>query len=161
MIPKNAIIANLPFLISFTFIASMSFLPIPIGLNEPPGYAGLPVPPIPFSKPAKDCFVLKPGLAYSVNLLISTKFIMHTMTQNNAVGGAQKSYEPCAGMIPFLNQTTAVESGMKPFIVSGAVAPATPSIAHLPWITSAYANHPGLMKPPAPSGSDKPSGSKP
>ena len=22
---------------------------------------------------------------------------MHTMTQNNAVGGAQKSYEPCAG----------------------------------------------------------------
>ena len=36
--------------------------------------------------------------------------------------------------------------------------PATPSIAQRPWITSEYASHCGLTNPPAPSGSDMPSG---
>ena len=45
--------------------------------------------------------------------------------------------------------------------ISGAMMPAAPSMAHRPWMTSEYASHLGLTKPPAPSGSESPSGSNP
>ena len=66
-------------------------------------------------------------------------------------------------MAPEVNQTRPVDSGMMPMPprISGATMPATPSIAQRPWITSEYASHWGFTKPPAPSGSDMPSGSKP
>nr|GME13063.1 elongation factor Ts, mitochondrial [Ipomoea batatas] len=85
--PRMANIANLPFFTSFSFKSFIDFssFPNPRGLKRgPPGYAGSPEPPKPFSSPRKYCFPIEPGFAQSWNLRCSAN-PMRAISRTNRV----------------------------------------------------------------------------
>ena len=65
---------------------------------------------------------------------------------------------PAGGITLVWNQRTLVSCGMMPAPprISGATHPAAPSMAQRPLMISPYCSHSGVMKPPAPSGSERP-----
>ncbi|KVI08743.1 hypothetical protein Ccrd_012864 [Cynara cardunculus var. scolymus] len=114
----------------FNSFIDFSSFPNPNGLKKgPPGYAGFPDPENPFSRPKKYCFPMEPGLYQSWNLRCSAK-PMSAISITNRV--------PAGGMTPVWNHGRAVSAGMRPSFpkISGAMAPAAPSMANRPLMTS-------------------------
>nr|CAB3468383.1 unnamed protein product [Digitaria exilis] len=126
--------ARRPFLISLSLSSFISFsvFPNPSGLKRgPPGYEGSPEPARNFSRPRKYCFPMEPGLYQSWRRRCSAK-PMSAMLKTKSL------YVPAGGITPVLNHGSAVSGGMIPSLpkISGAMAPAAPSMAKRPLITS-------------------------
>ena len=69
-------------LISLSFIVSMSFLPYPIGLKAPPGYAGSPLPPNFFPSRRKSAYPWSPGSSSRSARRSSAMFILAALIKD-------------------------------------------------------------------------------